>query len=286
MARLEAFLPAGSRRSRRRRRPVFWLALGWKTSDEDEISLRRWRGLTEIVGIEALEPDQSLFGSFRVRSGSGGGAYEVEIRDLADFTNSCGCIDHRVNGLGTCKHIEAVRAALRRRGVRTFKQAAVAGSPRIELFLPRVGEPAPALRWPAAPDPDASGGDLAALAWLTPFLVSDGGLHADPAAIAALVSAWETAPAEVRRHLRASRHFGPWLERRRQQRSRAEARAACVADAADGRISLDPLKHPLLPYQKDGMLHLAFGERALLADEMGLGKTVQAIAACELLAAR
>src|SRR6202022_2715209 len=45
----------------------------------------------------------------------------------------------------------------------------------------------------------------------------------------------------------------------------------------------DLLAFPLYPYQRDGMLHLAFGERALLADEMGLGKTVQAVAACELL---
>ena len=43
------------------------------------------------------------------------------------------------------------------------------------------------------------------------------------------------------------------------------------------------LRHPLLPYQREGMLHLAFGERALLADDMGLGKTIQAIAAAELL---
>src|SRR5206468_8847318 len=42
-------------------------------------------------------------------------------------------------------------------------------------------------------------------------------------------------------------------------------------------------KVPLFPYQREGMLHLAFNERALLADEMGLGKTIQAIAACVLL---
>jgi len=42
-------------------------------------------------------------------------------------------------------------------------------------------------------------------------------------------------------------------------------------------------KAPLYPYQREGMLHLAFTERALLADEMGLGKTIQAIAACALL---
>ena len=53
-----------------------------------------------------------------------------------------------------------------------------------------------------------------------------------------------------------------------------------------GRATLDVLTHPLLPYQRAGAMHLAFGERALLADDMGLGKTIQAIAACELLAGR
>ena len=33
---------------------------------------------------------------------------------LDGLANSCGCIDHRVNGLGTCKHIEGVLAALAR----------------------------------------------------------------------------------------------------------------------------------------------------------------------------
>jgi SNF2 family DNA or RNA helicase len=62
--------------------------------------------------------------------------------------------------------------------------------------------------------------------------------------------------------------------------------AAFLAEVEAGTAALDLLRHPLLPYQREGMLHLAFGERALLADEMGLGKTVQAIAACELLARR
>ena len=74
--------------------------LGWHTSDEDETRLRQWRGRTEIAAIEALEPKLGPYGTFRVRSGTGG-VYEVEIRDLTGRTNSCGCIDHRVNGLGT-----------------------------------------------------------------------------------------------------------------------------------------------------------------------------------------
>lgn len=76
------------------------------------------------------------------------------------------------------------------------------------------------------------------------------------------------------------------VDRLRRERSRKEARTTFLAEVTDGAASFDLLHYPLLPYQRDGMLHLAFGERALLADEMGLGKTVQAIAACELLARR
>jgi hypothetical protein len=39
------------------------LVLGWKTSDEDEINVRRWRGRTEIETIEALEPGFMVFGT-------------------------------------------------------------------------------------------------------------------------------------------------------------------------------------------------------------------------------
>ena len=108
--------------------------LGWRTSDEDEIALRRWRGRAEILDVAAIEPDQGFFGVFRARSASGG-SYDVEIRNLNGFTNSCGCIDYRVNGLGSCKHIEGVLAALKRGKARALRAAAKAGSPRIELFL-------------------------------------------------------------------------------------------------------------------------------------------------------
>ena len=65
---------------------------GWRTTDEDEIALRRWRGRTDIVAIEALEPEHAFFGTFRAQSGSGN-SYEVEIRSLDAPRNSCGCID-------------------------------------------------------------------------------------------------------------------------------------------------------------------------------------------------
>src|SRR5438128_2746839 len=108
---------------------------GWSTTDEEEIALRRWRGSTAITEIEALEPEHAVFGSFRVRSDAGS-VYEVEIRSLDARTNSCGCIDHRVNGLGTCKHIEGVLATLRRKGA-AAGAAHTAASDRVEVFIDR-----------------------------------------------------------------------------------------------------------------------------------------------------
>jgi hypothetical protein len=225
-----------------------------------------------------LEPRWPLFGAFRVGSGNGG-TYEIEIRSLESLTNSCDCIDHRVNGLGTCKHIEGVVAALRRR--RGWRKAAAAGSTRVEIFLDRRGAARPVIVWPAE-----RGGARAVRDWLAPYLRTDGGLVEDPARIAALIGAWQAAPASVRGGLRVSRHFAVWLERHRRHRSRSEARAKFLREVARGKAGFDLLRLPLLPYQREGMMHLAFVERALLADEMGLGKTVQAIAGAELLARR
>src|SRR5271157_1529529 len=171
--------------------------LGWKTSDSDEIELRRWRGRTEISKIEALEPKLGPYGTFRTSS-SAGGRYEVEIRDLAHRNNSCGCIDHRVNGLGTCKHIEGVLSALKKKtGARAFATAAAKGSPRVEVFLRRAGEPMPVLAGAT------SSADIRA--FIKPFLAKNGVLVSDPDAIARLLEIAPSAP----EGLRISRHLGP-----------------------------------------------------------------------------
>lgn len=246
--------------------------LGWKTSDADEIELRRWRGRTEISKIEALEPKFGLYGTFRVHS-STGGAYDVEIRDLVGRTNSCGCIDHRINGLGTCKHVEGVLFALKKKlSARAIAAEAAKGSSRVEIFLRRDGQPISSLGGPA-PGPTAR-------AFLKAFLAKDGTLKSDLKSIAQLLKAAPDAPNGIR----ISRHFGPWIERERRLAAREKAKEKFLSRVRSGHTSFDVVKLPLLPYQRDGVAHLAFHERALLADEMGLGKTVQAIAACEILA--
>jgi hypothetical protein len=109
---------------------------GWATTDADEIERRRARGISEAIRIEPEAPDAAFFGRYRARS-TGGQTYRVEIRSLTDPINSCDCPDQRVNGLGTCKHIEATLHRLQYRRKRAFKQAAGKGSPFIEVFLDR-----------------------------------------------------------------------------------------------------------------------------------------------------
>ncbi|HYU36052.1 MAG TPA: DEAD/DEAH box helicase [Thermoanaerobaculia bacterium] len=258
------------------RRPRFQ---GWLSTDEEEIERRRQRAQVEPLTVEALEADEPVFGTFRVGSAGGrvgsaqGSAYEVEIRSRVERDNSCGCPDHRVNGLGTCKHIEAALARLERRS------RAQAASPRAEIFLRRSGErPEVRIQWPEGPD----GSRLGAL--LGPFFTAGGRLRGNPAtALPALARTVGEAPFQLRKRIRLSRQLLPWADEERRRAARSTARERFLADVQAGRQSLDLLKLPLYPYQQEGMLHLAFTERALLADEMGLGKTIQAIAACELL---
>lgn len=252
-------------------------ARGWRTSDAEEIEQRRRRGVEEAFAIASLEPRHRVFGTFRVRS-ENAGAYEVEIRSLTERLNSCGCPDHRVNGLGTCKHVEAVLAQLRTSQDRGPARVGRTGPGRVEVFLDRTtGEPQVQIRWPRRARPELR--DL-----IEPFFAADGALRADPAAaIPALARRLEAAPTDQCRRIRLSQHLLAWAEERARQAGRQRSREAFLADVATGTRTLDLVRHPLYPYQQEGLLFLAFTERAVLGDEMGLGKTVQAIAACELL---
>ncbi len=250
---------------------------GWFTSDADEIERRRWRGLNEAIRIEPQTPDDIFFGDFQAYSGSGQ-AYSVEIRSLAEPINSCDCPDHRVNGLGTCKHIEATLYRLQHRRKRAFEKAAGGGSPRIEIYLDRRDHQV-RIRWPVHSRRRSIARDL-----LAPFFNNDGALLANPLdKLPAMERSINAAPAHVRRRIRVSRELNPWLAALDQHAQQVRSRQHFEAEVTAGNASFDLLKHPLYPYQQEGMLHLAFTGRALLADEMGLGKTVQAIAACELL---
>ena len=104
----------------------------WRTTDSDEINKRRQRARDETFTISNADPRHPIFSNFRVASRSGLN-YSVEIRDVRRRQFACDCVDFRINGLGTCKHVEAVLLLLERRFKRLFQAASQKGSDRVDL---------------------------------------------------------------------------------------------------------------------------------------------------------
>jgi superfamily II DNA or RNA helicase len=253
--------------------------LGWNTTDEDEIVLRRWRGATEPMSVRPLESQYRYFGAFCVQS-TPQQSYHVEIRHLSALLNACDCPDFQHNGLGVCKHIEKTLWYLRRRGNRKFAQAESTGSPRVEIYLDRREQHNNiCIQWPTA-----LSGRLAVKRLIDPFFSTDGRLLTDPVTgWSALRSVLEKMKPKVRALIRISSHVEPFIQQCRHHQQKQQYQQTFLRDIQQGKRTLDIVKLPLYPYQQEGVLHLALNERALLCDDMGLGKTSQAIAACELL---
>jgi superfamily II DNA or RNA helicase len=189
-----------------------------------------------------------------------GFAYRVHLRGDADGPHSCDCPDFEANRLHACKHVESVRAYLRRtKDALPARHRRAAGRARIylhfgELVEPRLlgrpeGPGAPAVRAAF----DERGVPLQALA---------------------------RDEDELRRRLG---EFGPWVEAHALEWLAHRARRRPEIPA--GKIERLLPRLPLDPYgfQWEGAAFLARTGRALLADEMGLGKTVQAILAAAVL---
>ena len=238
----------------------------WRTSDEDEIARRRHRARMESLRVRNLDPRFPIFSNFAVKSGSGL-TYTVEIRSVSRRRFSCNCVDFRINALGTCKHVEATLLYLEARHSRLFRQAQRNGAGRVDIVPDLVAD---ALRIEGL-----NGKPPAALGKL---IGEDGVIRtADPEEALALLQGTGIPS------LRISQEVASWLEARSRARERRLALRDYEQKVQSGEWPAQETLVPLYPYQRDGMLHLAFNERAFLADEMGLGKTIQAIAACALL---
>ena len=235
----------------------------WNTTDEHEVNRRRLRAMEEPPrSIENLDTRHPIFSNFKVCSQSGA-EYTVEIRDLQNRVFASDTVDFQINGLGTDKHVEAVLLHLRKRERKAFNEALKSGSDRVDVVPYQES-----LRIERN------------LHLLSPSLegfVSADGLVADPEGFMAAAKKSRSAK------LRISQEVAPWLESRRREAERTVLRREYEAKVVSGEYPVHETKLPLYPYQREGMLHLAFTERALLADEMGLGKTIQAVAACALL---
>src|SRR5260370_22246359 len=79
----------------------------WRTTDADEINRRRLRAREETFRITNADAAHPVFSNFRAQSASGM-TYSVEVRHLRHRHFACDCGAFRINGLATCKHVDAV----------------------------------------------------------------------------------------------------------------------------------------------------------------------------------
>lgn len=250
---------------------------GWNTTDEDEISRRCLRAATEPMKVTNLEPEIVYFSDFTVHS-SATQSYRIEIRSLSERVNSCSCADYDTNGLGTCKHIEKVLLTLKKKGKRNFKKVTIRGSEKVEIYVDPVDNQIK-LQWPQEKITN-----LESHRFLKDFFSASGSLISDAKTAIPVILRWvNKAPEQVHQNIRISNRIQSVLADSHTFIHKNEAKDFFLSDVMEGKHTLDIAKLPLYDYQKQGMVHLAFLEKAILADEMGLGKTVQAIAAAELL---
>jgi len=204
----------------------------WRTTDADELAKRRLRAREEKFRITNLDPTHPVFSNFEVCSQSGM-TYAVEIRDVATSQYSCTCTDFRINGLGTCKHAEAVLLQLARRQRAEFKAAQRVPSPRADIV----------------PDPAAGRlrveRNLAKLTARFRGCFDDDGLQHGEFEAQGLVD--EILASNIR-SVRISQDVRPWLEASFRERDRTLSRRDYEAGVASGIHPEHVTNSPLFPY--------------------------------------
>jgi SNF2 family DNA or RNA helicase len=213
-----------------------------------------------------------VFSDFQVYNPASEKMYKVSVRDNQSSYNFCSCPDFKINGLGTCKHLEYVLADLKQRknSQKYFDGMYDPGYSSLSVFYGKERK----IRLKRSPKAKLDGFD-------TGIFDSDGFLiSGGTGQIEAFIDSATAADPAFRVYPDVIEYI--------EEYKRTEARKALVRDLFSQRID-SPVFHELVkttlfPYQCEGVIRIVEAGRILLADEMGLGKTVQAIAAVELFA--
>ncbi len=221
----------------------------------------------EKMRIVSSEPEK-LWTDYVVTNPASGKTYRVALRGEQPGESYCGCPDFRINTLGTCKHIMAVLAKMRKRIPANHWKPFV--HRKITVYL-RYGEKMELL----LNLPEKTVGPVRAL--LAPLAKSP---IKDVTNLMNRIRKAEAEGMEILIYPDAEEHIQKELHTRRMERMVTEIRS----NPAGHPLRKSLLKTELLPYQMDGIAFAVGAGRAVLADEMGLGKTIQGIGAAEMLA--
>lgn len=189
--------------------------------------------------------------------------YKVVYRGAKSPWNYCSCMDFKTSQLGTCKHLEAVKMWVGRKGHYVHRDIPPYTSVYIDYSEGRK------VKIRIGNDHKNEFEKLAKEYFTDGELNANGTIH------------FEQFLASAKKIDDTFRCYNDALEYVLEKREQHE-RAQWVDSLKDDVLS-QSLHTRLYDYQKEGIRFAAKAGRAIIADEMGLGKTVQAIGTAQLL---
>ena len=231
--------------------------------EEWQVALRSQQAQREHFNISELS-EQLCPGEYQVRNPKSRSQYKVIYRGAYSPWNYCSCPDYRTSGLGTCKHVEAVKLWLQAEGKQVHNEEPDYSSVYVDYRGGRSIRLRPG---------ETHRRELAMLAQE----------YFDQASVLR-----PEAYVRFDTFLEKARSIDPSLrcypdalelvicQRERLQRS-ALMEQVYTDEALDALLTTR-----LYPYQKEGVRFAVKAGKAIIADEMGLGKTVQAICCAEI----
>ncbi|RLC79534.1 MAG: hypothetical protein DRI81_05225 [Chloroflexi bacterium] len=242
---------------------------------QEQIERRRKRGKEGLAKI-VNQGQHPVYSTFEVSSTSDR-VYTIRIRSLTEQLNTCTCPDYRTNTIGTCKHIEGVLINLEKEFADRWEEFIAQAPPVTQIYLHHAERTTIRVTLPLPKDEN-----LRAL--LSRHFDTDGILQGQVTqSLPALLSELNRLPASEQSRIHVVQMVHDYLKQQRDIEAVGQQKKWFLDQVEQGNRSLSVISTPLYGYQKNGVLHLTFGRRAMLADDMGLGKTVQAIAAAALL---
>ncbi len=236
------------------------------SAEKWQIALRKQVAEEEPFQIENLN-GHPVFSDFRVFNPKSGNRYKVAVRSDEDHTNFCSCMDFKTNGLGTCKHIEAVLHLLRKKRDQAKLLKTTYNPAYSSVYLQYFNGRKVKIR--IGTENQKAFEDLA-----ENYFDKNRELKGDAFDKFELFlkQANEISP-DFRCYDDAMDYVLDIRDRKRREK---------FVDNTDEEFWNKLLKVPLYPYQREGITFAVKAGRSLIADDMGLGKTLQAIGVAEV----
>lgn len=242
------------------------------TLEEWQYALRKQYAVTHTFKIKN-KGTHPVFSDFDVFNPETGLTYKVAIRSKDNTANFCECGDFKTNGLGTCKHIEAVfryidtvlnKSHLLDKGYKPVYTS---------VYLDYRGERKVKIR--------VGSDNREEFQMLADKYFDNNRILPE--------TAYESFDNIIREGKAINESFRCYpdalsfiIEKREDQKRSKLVYEKYRLQISNG-VFNKLVNAELYPYQKEGICFAAEKGRCIIADDMGLGKTIQAIAAAELL---